>query len=1014
MNKLLLLLVIACPLAFAQSSGSTIQSLLVKQAPSGNCSNYNEKRIVPTVNPPTEWLCVNPNPGVNAFGTWIQSNLGAASGCVTTGSTLVVGDGVGGCGATSLAPAAVLTTTNTVTVTGKSISSGQITGLAASATTDTTNGSNISSGTVANARLAAVNLGVTGNGGVTGALPNGNLANPATTVNGQTCTLGATCTVTATPAGLPTTAVIGSTGGGTAIDISGSVIQVSSKSVQRDLKSPNDPPYNAIGDGQENTGCTTTVSGGAGGLSSVTCPGVTFTSGKAIVVFQAGVANTSFAAAVRAFKDISTTISSVTGSGAGNTANLTAAITTASSGAAIVRWGTDDQTAVAAWALAGGNLNAGPKMYLHSGIIVFPSDTNVYCNNTVFQATTNANQALVATNASNITINNCTIDGIQQGRSAGFLASGIQFSSVTNGWSINNNFHNFSEVGFISTGPNPAGATSASGPNHWRGGSVEGTMANGSLFTHGDAGSDAIGVNCVNLGDACIEATTYGSANPAGTDLIQVTNFTANGNTGNNLVAGCLLDASMHSVCINNTFINIVTFCVASISDSFSTPYVPIDTKLDGNHCTNSDSGAAGVYPAIELEGNVGVQVHNNYVEGGGSQGILQLALAAQASGASIQGNHIRGTAKNPILIQGNSDNCTIKDNFIDAASLATAGPGIVLSNSTAGVSNCTVSGNRLSNINVGNQVNSAIDVSSGLNIQGASNTVGIPTGNWSAPVRCASCVNSQVSLAPANTLTLATPSAPTGAATGGSGTNYTYNVQSYLPDHTFSIPSSNLVVSGGATLGGGVFNTITPAACQANAMYQGVRRVSGGGLSTGIIGYVACGGNIVDNGLPGDGFTAPSAPTAGVITANGFNTNDSGTAPAGLHTRGSGNMGLQTDGADRIILFSTGAIQLVTAPLTSAGLPSFVTPTLASATTVALTSQIEFVTGTTPIATMTAPSNCVTNGTDCMVTLISDPATGPYTMTTAGNIFATFTATIGQASQFIYHPATTKWYQVH
>lgn len=39
--------------------------------------------------------------------------------------------------------------------------------------------------------------------GVTGLLPNANLANPATTVNGQTCTLGSTCTVTASLSAIP-------------------------------------------------------------------------------------------------------------------------------------------------------------------------------------------------------------------------------------------------------------------------------------------------------------------------------------------------------------------------------------------------------------------------------------------------------------------------------------------------------------------------------------------------------------------------------------------------------------------------------------------------------------------------------------------------------------------------------------------------------------------------------------------------------------------------------------------
>lgn len=70
-----------------------------------------------------------------------------------------------------------------------------------------------------------------------------------TTVNGQSCVIGSTCTITAVPSGLPTTAVIGSNSGGTAIDIAGAVVQSSSKSVLRDIKSVKDPAYGAVCDG---------------------------------------------------------------------------------------------------------------------------------------------------------------------------------------------------------------------------------------------------------------------------------------------------------------------------------------------------------------------------------------------------------------------------------------------------------------------------------------------------------------------------------------------------------------------------------------------------------------------------------------------------------------------------------------------------------------------------------------------------------------------------------------------
>lgn len=57
----------------------------------------------------------------------------------------------------------------------------------------------------------------------------------------------------------------------------------------------------------------------------------------------------------------------------------------------------------------------------------------------------------------------------------------------------------------------------------------------------------------------------------------------------------------------------------------------------------------------------------------------------------------------------------------------------------------------------------------------------------------------------------LATPSAPTVVATGGTGTNYIYFVVCHDYSGGITLPSSGTTVSGGATLSASVYNTLTP-----------------------------------------------------------------------------------------------------------------------------------------------------------------------------------------------------------
>lgn len=79
--------------------------------------------------------------------------------------------------------------------------------------------------------------------------------------------------------------------------------------------------------------------------------------------------------------------------------------------------------------------------------------------------------------------------------------------------------------------------------------------------------------------------------------------------------------------------------------------------------------------------------------------------------------------------------------------------------------------------------------------------------------------------------------------------------------------------------------------------------------------------------------------------------------------------------------------------------------PTIASATTIAPTTAVSFVSGTTAIATITVPYSMVGGG---QITLIP---TGIFTTTTAGNIALASTAVVSKALILTYDAVTAKWY---
>jgi len=91
---------------------------------------------------------------------------------------------------------------------------------------------------------------------------------------------------------------------------------------------------------------------------------------------------------------------------------------------------------------------------------------------------------------------------------------------------------------------------------------------------------------------------------------------------------------------------------------------------------------------------------------------------------------------------------------------------------------------------------------------------------------------------------------------------------------------------------------------------------------------------------------------------------------------------------------------------LSSFSAVSAAAPTIASATTIAPTTPIVFISGTTAVVTITAAAPISTGGGT--ITLIP---TGIFTWTTAGNIALAGTAVVSRALTMTYDVTTAKWY---
>lgn len=88
--------------------------------------------------------------------------------------------------------------------------------------------------------------------------------------------------------------------------------------------------------------------------------------------------------------------------------------------------------------------------------------------------------------------------------------------------------------------------------------------------------------------------------------------------------------------------------------------------------------------------------------------------------------------------------------------------------------------------------------------------------------------------------------------------------------------------------------------------------------------------------------------------------------------------------------------------PLIGNGAPA---PTIASATTIAPLNAVQFISGTTTIATITPPPSIVGGG---QITLIP---TGLWSTNTAGNIALATTAVVNKALILTWDQTTQKWY---
>jgi hypothetical protein len=181
---------------------------------------------------------------------------------------------------------------------------------------------------------------------------------------------------------------------------------------------------------------------------------------------------------------------------------------------------------------------------------------------------------------------------------------------------------------------------------------------------------------------------------------------------------------------------------------------------------------------------------------------------------------------------------------------------------------------------------------------------------------------------------------------------------------------------------------------------------------------------NLITSGLIAANAAAPTIASAATIAPTKLITFISGTAaistitapapvsagggqivfiPTGVFTMTtSGNIALAVTAVVNVPLVMT--YDTTTAKWYPSYYSSAVTspPTVASATTIAPTTSIFFVSGTTAVATITPPSG---------INVITIIPSGAFTTTTAGNIALASTAVVSKILIMVYDSATAKWY---